>query len=61
MDGNRHPMTQQQIAGKLLADLRLREDEWCRATDGNRDFARQRFINALEVFNRLVVHGDPPK
>jgi hypothetical protein len=44
------------IEEALLDELRLREDEWLRASEESRDMARQRFLDALFLL-QLLVHG----
>ena len=52
--------TSQQIETELLEVLRLRQYEWVTASDGQRDIARQRFMNALHAFNSAVLYGKYP-
>jgi len=58
--------TKQEMETDLLEELRLRRREWNRASEEDRDVARQRFMNALDTFyslvlHGLVLHGKPPK
>ena len=58
--------TKQEMETDLLEELRLRQREWNRASEEDRDVARQRFMNALDTFyslvlHGLVLHGKPPK
>ena len=61
MDGSAARQSKQDIESQLLEELSLRQTEWRRASEGDRDVARQRFMNALLVFNSLVLDGQPPK
>lgn len=42
----------QQIENALLEQLRQRQIEWVRASDQDRDAARQRFLDALHSVQR---------
>jgi hypothetical protein len=52
--------SRQEIETHLLEILQKRQSEWACASEDNRDAARQRFTNALNVFNSLVLYGKPP-
>lgn len=56
MDGSitRLPKTNQDREMALLKEVHLRGEEWIRASEANREFARYRFMNAVNAFNRLV-------
>lgn len=45
----------QQIENALLEQLRQRQIEWVRASDQDRDAARQRFLDALHSVQRTRV------
>lgn len=40
--------------------VQQRQIEWQSATDDTRDVARQRFLNALQVFTAFVEDGNLP-
>jgi hypothetical protein len=63
MDENATPLpkTPQQIEDELMEVLRQAQLEWSRASEDNREAARQRFISALHVFNGLVFDNKPPE
>jgi hypothetical protein len=50
-----------QIETELLEILRQRQHDWTTASDVHRDHARQRFMDALQRFNALVLYGKPPQ
>lgn len=50
----------QQLEEELLEKLRQRQDEWIRASEDDRDAARQRFMDALHVFNSLILYDKLP-
>ncbi len=47
--------TQEQIKNDLAEVLRERQIEWIRASDQDRDAARQRFMVALHLFNSFAL------
>jgi hypothetical protein len=49
------------VETELLEILRQRQQEWTTAPDDQRDYARQRFMNALQNFNSLVLYGKAPR
>jgi hypothetical protein len=51
--------TRERIENELLEDLRQKRAEWIKASEDNRDLARQRFINALLIFDIVVIHKTP--
>jgi hypothetical protein len=51
----------EQVETELLETLRRRQHEWTTAPEDRRDYARQRFMNALQDFNSLVLYGKAPK
>lgn len=53
--------TPEHIKSELLEQLRQRQIEWIRAADQERDAARQRFLEILHSYNRLVRDDDVPK
>jgi hypothetical protein len=60
--------TREELEEALLETLRQRQAEWIRASDDERDEARQRFMAALKAFNSLVLYykipdadGEPAK
>ena len=56
MDRNIPPQkTRQQIEDELMEAPRQRHLEWGKASDGHRDVARRQFMNALHIFNSLVL------
>jgi hypothetical protein len=59
-DGAQSPKTRQQVEIELLEALRHHQMEWIASSDGNRDIARQRFMNALHAFNSFVLYNKPP-
>ena len=50
------PKTTRELETALFEQLRLRRAEWARASEANRDLARQRFMDALDAFIRLVLY-----
>jgi hypothetical protein len=54
------PTHRQQIEEALLAELRRREKEWLRASEENRDRARQRFLDALLLLLHMLAQGSTP-
>jgi hypothetical protein len=56
-NGARSPKTKQQIEAQLLEELRRHKKEWVTASDDNREAARERFMDALNVFNSFVIYG----
>lgn len=53
--------TRERIENDLLEKLREKQIEWVRASDQERDAARQRFLDALHSFNGFVLDGSVPK
>jgi hypothetical protein len=53
--------TREQLEEDLLETLRQRQAEWKRASNDERDAARQRFIEALHAFNSLVLYNKLPE
>lgn len=49
--------TRHELASDLLELLRLSQLDWTRASEEDRDAARQRFMEALDAFNRVVLQG----
>jgi hypothetical protein len=49
----------QEIEDALMAELRCREEEWLRASEENRDRARQRFLDSLLLLHMLVQRSTP--
>ena len=52
--------TREQTETELMETLRQRRHEWVAAPHDQRDYARQRFMDALQNFNALVLYGKPP-
>ena len=52
--------SREQLEMELLEILRQRRQEWLAAPHDYRDYARQRFMDALQDFNALVLYGNPP-
>ncbi len=50
----------EQIENNLLEDLRQKQLAWIRASEADRDLLRQQFMNALQVFNSLVLDRKLP-
>ena len=63
MDGSgaHQSKTRQQIETELLDELRQTQAEWCSAAENDRDAARQRFMDALQRFNGVILHKKPPE
>ena len=57
MDGSiaRLPKTNQDMERSLLEGLRLRQEEWIRASEANRELACYQFMNALDAFISLML------
>jgi hypothetical protein len=51
----------EQLEADLLEILRCRRSEWMTATDDDRDYARQRFLLALQNFNSCLLDLKPPE
>ena len=49
----RQSKTRHAIEFELLEDLQVRQVEWTRACEEERDVARQRFMNALQTFKNF--------
>ena len=60
-DGTRQPRTRQLVEVKLFNDLRQCHAEWTKASHDERSAARERFMDALHRFSRLVLHNAPPE
>jgi hypothetical protein len=62
MDGDRteQSRTRQLIEIELFYEVRQCHTEWARASHDERSTARQRFMDALRRFNRLVLENEPP-
>jgi hypothetical protein len=52
--------TRQEIEKDLLERVRKSQQEWISASEDNRDEARQRFMDALQTFNSLVLYAKFP-
>jgi hypothetical protein len=52
-------MRRQQIEEALLPELKRREEEWLRASDENREMARQRFLDVLRLLHSLTQGSTP--
>ena len=52
--------SREEIETHLLEILQKRQSEWACASKDDRDAARRRFMNALNVFNSLVLYGKLP-
>jgi hypothetical protein len=46
-----------QIEDALMAELNRREEEWLRASEENRDRARQQFLDALLLLLDMLAQG----
>jgi hypothetical protein len=53
--------TREELEEALLETLRQRQAQWIRASDDERDEARQRFMAALKAFNNLVLYNKIPE
>jgi hypothetical protein len=53
--------TEPQSADHLLENVRRAEARFLAAVEGQRDTAREQFINALQVFKDFVMHGKLPR
>jgi hypothetical protein len=47
----------EQVEAELLEILRQRQHEWRTAPEDQRDYARQRFMNASQNFNSVILYG----
>lgn len=47
----------EQIEAELMELVKRHEREWQVAPEGDRESARERYVAALEKFNRVVVRG----
>jgi hypothetical protein len=56
----RPPNTRRQIENDLLEPLHERQQEWRAGGEGNREIARQRFVDAVEAFSGFVLYGKLP-
>jgi hypothetical protein len=59
-DASRQSKTKQQLEIELLDFMREKQLEWQHAPAEERDAARQRFMDALEAFNALVLYNKIP-
>lgn len=50
----------QHVEAELLDEVRRTQQAWHDATEEKRDVARQRFKDALNAFNSVVLHGKEP-
>jgi hypothetical protein len=50
----------QHVEAELLEAVRRTQLAWRDATEEKRDVARQRFKDALNAFNSVVLHGKEP-
>ena len=53
--------TQDRLEDDLREALRQRRSEWLRATDEDRDEARERFGEALRLFTGFILDGRLPE
>jgi hypothetical protein len=52
--------SQSQIECDLFEQVRQRHAEWQQASEADRDVTRLRFMDALHLFNSLVLYGKIP-
>ena len=49
------------IEANLLEEVRRTQKDWIEAPDDEREFARARFMMALNAFNTFVLYGKAPE
>jgi hypothetical protein len=53
-------INRQRIEDRLLEEVQQAQKAWCEASDGEREWARQQFIEVLDSFNSVVLYGKEP-
>jgi hypothetical protein len=51
--------TREQIEDELLEEIHKAQVEWRAAAQEHREAARERFAEALHVFNKLITQDEP--
>ena len=52
--------TRQQVEDELLTAFQIRQQQWREPRNGQREFARQSFVDMLQKFNALVMYNTCP-